>query len=1129
MRTRGNPVSRRRSRTAGTYGSFGLTTAGVWTYTLDNSKAAVQALTAGQTVTDKFSVVSSDGTANTTVTITITGVNDVPVLGGTATGGVTEDAVPNTATGTLTIADADAGQSSFTAQAGTAGTYGSFDLTTAGDWTYTLDNSKAAAQALTAGQTVTDKFSVVSSDGTASTTVTITVTGVNDVPTISDIANQAATENTVTGAIAFTVADAETAAETLSVSVTSSDAVLVPVQNIVFGGSGANRTVTITPAANQTGAATITISVSDADLGAVSDSFVLTVLPDEDADGVANTVEAGAGNGTGDGNNDGFPDGQQENVSSLPNADGLYVTLEAPAERILENVQAIAPADLPPLPTGVELPAGVFAFDVVGGAFGAPSTVTFFLPDPPAGKEYNAWYKYGLEPGDAPGEEHWYEFRFDGTTGAEISGNTVTLHFVDGQRGDDDLSANGVIADPGAPALTPNDPVAKANGPYSVDEATDSVVLNSQGSFDADNPGDPLTYDWDLDYNGIAFDVDVSDDPSPAVGPFDDSGTRTIALRVTNGRGAMSIATADLTVENVAPTLVAQLVDDGFDGVVGQDRTILLKASDPSLADTQAGFSYEVDWGDNSPREIFTGPKEAFRSHAYTKTGAFKIQVWARDKDLGVSDPQTVNVNIAAVELKNGVLAVGGTAADDVLTVDLSKSSTSPSIKLNTTVLTLAPVTHIKFFGSAGTDTVRVSGTAGNDVITITSQGVALGPVLVEGAGVEKYELLGLAGNDTFHLVSGAASVDGGKGTNTLIGPDQATTWEITGKNAGTLKPSTSGQSAFKLVQEVKGGTAADLFRFAAKGSLTGKVDGGGGEDTLDFGLRTAAVTVNLQTSKVTGTGGFLGIEAFQGGGGAKDAVTGPDSQNTWSITGANQALLNGAVTLVGFESLKGGAAQDEFDMGASGALGGTLDGGKGGSNILSYAGRSANVVVDLGKSKAASITGKVTNFTVLIGGNGDDTLTGNAKTSTVIVGGGGIDILTGGSLRDILIGGAGADTLTGGTGANKIVGGSGTNEDLLIGGATSHDSNGSALLSLLAEWTSSRSYNDRVANLRGTGIGVRANGNAFLQNTPTDTLLGDANSIDSLTGALGNDYFIAGVEDLLNDLVAATELVDNP
>src|SRR5262249_16954224 len=55
---------------------------------------------------------------------------------------------------------------------------------------------------------------------------------------------------------------------------------------------------------------------------------------------------------------------------------------------------------------------------------------------------------------------HWFNFTFDGSTGATFStdaqGRTViTLHFVDGQRGDGDLTANGVIVDPGAPALLP--------------------------------------------------------------------------------------------------------------------------------------------------------------------------------------------------------------------------------------------------------------------------------------------------------------------------------------------------------------------------------------------------------------------------------------------------------------------------------------------------------------------------------------------------------------------------------------------------------------------------------------------------------------------------------------------------
>src|SRR5258708_26193222 len=75
------------------------------------------------------------------------GTNDVPVIGGTSTGSVSEDValdLGNLATsGTLTIADADQGQSSFTAQAGSAGTngYGTFTLDAAGHWTYTADQN----------------------------------------------------------------------------------------------------------------------------------------------------------------------------------------------------------------------------------------------------------------------------------------------------------------------------------------------------------------------------------------------------------------------------------------------------------------------------------------------------------------------------------------------------------------------------------------------------------------------------------------------------------------------------------------------------------------------------------------------------------------------------------------------------------------------------------------------------------------------------------------------------------------------------------------------------------------------------------------------------------------------------
>ena len=99
----------------------------------------------------------------------------------------------------------------------------------------------------------------------------------NPGPTISAIANQSVAEDASTSAVSFTVADAFAPASALSVSGSSSNTTLVPTANIVYGGSGADRTVTVTPASGQTGTATITTTVTDP-YGDVSDvAFTLSV------------------------------------------------------------------------------------------------------------------------------------------------------------------------------------------------------------------------------------------------------------------------------------------------------------------------------------------------------------------------------------------------------------------------------------------------------------------------------------------------------------------------------------------------------------------------------------------------------------------------------------------------------------------------------------------------------------------------------------------------------------------------------------------------------------------------------------------------------------------------------------
>ena len=69
----------------------------------------------------------------------------------------------------------------------------------------------------------------------------------------------------------------------------------------------------------------------------------------------------------------------------------------------------------------------------------------------PVGSTPSTYYKYGPTP-DNP-LNHWYEFLYDNETGAEINENIITLHFIDGKRGDDILTQDGKISDTGGPGF----------------------------------------------------------------------------------------------------------------------------------------------------------------------------------------------------------------------------------------------------------------------------------------------------------------------------------------------------------------------------------------------------------------------------------------------------------------------------------------------------------------------------------------------------------------------------------------------------------------------------------------------------------------------------------------------------
>src|SRR5258708_3245027 len=174
-------------------GSFTLAGDGSWSYTADDSQTAIQQLGAGQSLTDSFTAVSSDGTANRVVTVTIHGTNEVPSNDHTTTLHSPDHVkcLPRiiSTNEALPIADFDAGQSNFTAQASPPGSIFFFNDTATTE-IYSLSPPDAlpiSIQQLGAGQSLTDTFTAVSSDGTASHVVTVTIHGTNEVPVIGGV------------------------------------------------------------------------------------------------------------------------------------------------------------------------------------------------------------------------------------------------------------------------------------------------------------------------------------------------------------------------------------------------------------------------------------------------------------------------------------------------------------------------------------------------------------------------------------------------------------------------------------------------------------------------------------------------------------------------------------------------------------------------------------------------------------------------------------------------------------------------------------------------------------------------------------------------------------------------------
>lgn len=202
-------------------------------------------------------------TTSSPVTLNVVQINNPPTISIGQTGGVNP---PNLGV-SGTVADSDGTIASVQVYrdevlAGNATLAG-------GTWSYVFNN--LATGTYTFRARATDSFG-----NTTDASIQL-VHDSNAPPTISNIADQTITQGSATSAIAFTVGDTVTPVADLVVSATSSNTTLLPPSGIVLAGSGASRTITLTPASALSGISLVTVTVTDGGGKSSSDTFNLTV------------------------------------------------------------------------------------------------------------------------------------------------------------------------------------------------------------------------------------------------------------------------------------------------------------------------------------------------------------------------------------------------------------------------------------------------------------------------------------------------------------------------------------------------------------------------------------------------------------------------------------------------------------------------------------------------------------------------------------------------------------------------------------------------------------------------------------------------------------------------------------
>jgi hypothetical protein len=275
----------------------------------------------------------------------------------------------------------------------------------------------------------------------------------------------------------------------------------------------------------------------------------------------------------------------------------------------------------------------------------------------------------------------------------------------------------------------------------------------------------------------------------------------------------------------------------------------------------------------------------------------------------------TDTVNVLQTSVATTITGGGGGGSD---VVNVGTGGSVQGIRAALTILNPGDSTTVNVDDSADTANHTVT----LDTVNLTDGPYGrisgLAPAAIQFKNSDTGGVTVLTGTGTIAVRALAAdvpiAVQGGGGVDTLTGPNQDATWQLTGPDSGTLTGSAfAGAVAFGGFGNLTGGSGADAFLFHDGASLSGNLDGGAGSNTLDYSAFSGTVVVDLQTNQATGVGGSVSnLQTLVGGTGGGDAgayniLVGNGGNVLIGGTGRRNLLIAGA----GGSSLQAGDGED--------------------------------------------------------------------------------------------------------------------------------------------------------------------------------------------------------------------------